>query len=214
MNTPTDDIRIWTVTDNPGTWGSYTMAGTYAASKLYKNVTIDETGAQVEEFKNIEGLVVLKKVQLTALADNGGGSGYTGWLSTYYIYDNLSNLRCVVQPRGVELLIANGWNMNALGGNILDEQCFRYEYDEHNRMIMKKVPGAGEVWMVYDARDRLVLFQDAKQRSTKWRYTQYDEKDRPMATGLIDDTHDRAYHANLARPALPIPTLAVIIMNS
>ncbi len=207
-NTPTDDIRIWTVTDNAGTWGSYTMVGAYAAGKLYKNVTVDENGAQVEEFRNLDGLVIMKKVQLTDASDNGGGRGYNGWLCTYYIYDNLSNLRCVVQPGGVELLIQNGWNINVLGGNILNEQCFRYEYDERNNISMKKVPGAGEVWMVYDARNRLVLSQDANLRSIKWLYTQYDEQNRPIATGLIDDTHDRAYHANLAKTSTAYPNLA------
>lgn len=118
----------------------------------------------------------MKKVQLTAAADDGTGSGYTGWLCTYYIYDDFNNLRCVAQPKGVELLLDNNWNMQALNNNILDEQCFRYEYDRRNRMTMKKVPGAGEVYMVYDKRDRLVFTQDANMRpQNKWLYTLYDE---------------------------------------
>jgi hypothetical protein len=124
------------------------------------------------EFKDQDGQVILKKVQLTAGKDDGGGSGHPDWLCTYYIYDDLNNLRCVVQPRGVELLIGNNWNINALTGKILDEQCFRYEYDARKRMVKKKVPGAGEVWMVYDRWDRLVLTQDANLRpQNKWIYT-------------------------------------------
>lgn len=42
-------------------------------------------------------------------------------------------------------------------------------------MIKKKVPDAGEVYMVYDARDRLVLTQDANLRNQgKWMYTVYE----------------------------------------
>jgi hypothetical protein len=33
--------------------------------------------------------------------------------------------------------------------------CFSYEYDGRKRTMIKRVPGAGETWMVYDARDRL-----------------------------------------------------------
>ena len=89
------------------------------------------------------------------------GAGYTNWLSTYYIYDDLNNLRCVIQPEGVKAIVSN-WSLTT---TLLDEQCFRYEYDERGRMVMKKVPGAGEVWMVYDTRDRLVLTSDAKLRA-------------------------------------------------
>ncbi len=37
-------------------------------SELYKNITVDEQGKQVIEFKDKEGQVILKKVQLTALS--------------------------------------------------------------------------------------------------------------------------------------------------
>ena len=38
---------------------------------------------------------------------------------------------------------------------------FRYVYDAQGRLIMKKVPGADEVNLVCDKRDRLVMTQDA-----------------------------------------------------
>ena len=131
--------------------------------------------------------MILKKVQLTAADDTGAGSGHPGWLCTYYIYDDLNNLRCVVQPKGVELISSNWALTNAI---ILAEQCFRYGYDERNRMVMKKVPGAGEVYMVYDARNRLVMSQDAKQRAgNKWLVTLYDDLNRPIQTGLLLNTY-------------------------
>jgi RHS repeat-associated protein len=53
-------------------------------------------------------------------------------------------------------------------------------------MTMKKVPGAGEVYMVYDARDRLVMIQDAKLRANSyWLVTKYDDLDRPAETGIL-----------------------------
>jgi hypothetical protein len=123
---------------------------------------------------------VLKKVQNTATADNGSGSAHSGWLCTYYIYDDYDNLRCVVQPRGTELLDGN-WDLS--NATILAEQCFRYEYDQRNRMIMKKVPGSAEVYMVYDVRDRLVMTQDGNMRpGGNWLTTVYDDLDRPVQT--------------------------------
>jgi RHS repeat-associated protein len=188
VNTAIDAVRIWTVTNSGtiGTFGTYASPGSYAAGLLYKNIMVDENGKQVIEFKDKDGKVILKKVQLTAAADNGTGSGHTGWLCTYYIYDDLDNLRCVVQPRGVEL-ISSAWALT--DPTILAEQCFRYEYDSRNRLIMKKVPGAGEVYMVYDNIDRLKMTQDANLRSQgKWLVTLYDILNRPVQTGLLLNT--------------------------
>ncbi|HEY8401162.1 MAG TPA: DUF6443 domain-containing protein, partial [Cytophagaceae bacterium] len=195
-NTEDDEVKIWKVTNGSlGSFGSYETTDEYLPATLYKNVTVDEHQKQVIEFKDKNGQVVLKKVQLTATADDGDGSNYTGWLCTYYIYDDFGRLRAVVQPEGVKLLAANSWDIDALSGDILNEQCFRYEYDEKGRMIMKKVPGAGEVWMVYDARDRLVMVQDANLRAQeKWLVTMYDNLNRPFKTGLWEDDEDLEYH--------------------
>jgi hypothetical protein len=155
LNTATDAVRIWTASETfaTGSFGSYSTSGIYAAGNLTKTVGVDEHGSQVIEFRDKEGKTILRKVQVTTAAgtaDDGSGRDYTGWLCTYYIYDDFSSLKCVIQPKGVELLLANNWNINALNGDILNEQCFRYEYDQRNRMILKKVPGASEVRMVYD----------------------------------------------------------------
>jgi RHS repeat-associated protein len=185
-NTAADAVRIFTVTDGAaGTFGTYATNGIYGASELTKTVSIDEHGKQVIEFKDREGKVVLKKVQLTAIDDNGSGIGYvSGWLCTQYIYDDFNNLRCVLQPLAVEKLVSNGWLFNP---DILNELCFRYEYDGRNHIIRKKMPGAGEVCMVYDQRDRLVLTQDASQKALgKWLYMQYDALNRPISSGLLN----------------------------
>lgn len=188
VNTSVDDVKIWNVTD--GVLGlpitsSYAVAGSYNQGELHKTVTIDEQGNQVIEFKDKRDQVILKKVQLTA-ADGGSGSGYSGWICTYYIYDNLGNLRCVIQPEGVQALSLNGWNLTT---TILSEQCFRYEYDGRNRMVVRKLPGSAEVLMVYDVRNRLVMTQDGNLRNASgggiWSYTLYDQLNRAIQTGLI-----------------------------
>ncbi|HEY0769800.1 MAG TPA: hypothetical protein VGD31_05655, partial [Sphingobacteriaceae bacterium] len=51
-------------------------------------------------------------------------------------------------------------------------------------MVIKQVPGADSVRMVYDQRDRLVFTQDGNQRvSNKWSFTKYDFLNRPIITG-------------------------------
>lgn len=218
FNTAADEVRIWNVSNVSNSFGTYsTPSGTdgiYPAGSLYKNVTVDEKGNQVIEFKDKGGLVILKKVQLTASADDGTGSSHVGWLCTYYIYDDVNNPRCVIQPKGVELLRPN-WDLTALDGTILSEQCFRYEYDKHNRMIMKKVPGAGEVQVVYDLRDRVVMTQDANMRTTdkmQWLVTKYDDQqNRPIATYLITDNsnyNNPAYHRTQAAGSTTYPNIS------
>lgn len=187
-NTDIDAVRMWGIVSggSVGSLGSYTSPAIYPAGRLYKTIFIDEQNNQKIEFKDKEGKIVLKKVQTGGSGDQGPGIGYSDdWLYTYYIYDDRNNLRCVIQPEGVKALDGN-W---LLTPQLLDEQCFRYEYDERNRMIVKKVPGAGEVRMVYDSRDRLVLTQDANLRvDNKWLFTKYDHLNRPIITGFHTNT--------------------------
>lgn len=213
-NTSTDDVKIWNVTDVTNGLGTYALASpisVYPAGALYKTATVDEQGKQVIEFKDKEGKVILKKVQLTSAPDDGNGRNYDGWLCTYYIYDDLNNLRCVIQPEGVKTLAvpANNWDLNYSSGVLLNEQCFRYEYDQRNRMIMKKVPGADVVYMIYDAKDRLVMTQDANLRNAqpyqKFLFIQYDDLNRPIRTGTISTTGDWIVHRDYAANSTNYP---------
>jgi RHS repeat-associated protein len=208
INTIADDVKKWNVYNNGiGVLGTYSTDGSYGAGTLYKNITTDENNNQVIEFKDLDGKVILKKVSLGA-SDNGNGADYNNWLSTYYIYDDLGNLRCVVQPEGVKALIQNSWVFNY---SILNEQSFRYEYDQRNRMIVKKVPGAGEVYMVYDNRDRLVMTQDANMRSLPtpaWLTTIYDNLNRPVQTGMLNGYYgDLAAHLSNAYYSNTYPSI-------
>lgn len=205
VNTGADTVRIWKVTNNAtlGNWGSYASSATYPAGQLFKTITVDENNKQVIEFKDKEGKVVLKKVQWTAAADDGSGSDHTGWYCTYYIYDDLNQLRCVLQPVGVQK-ISTSWALT--NPTMLAEQCFRYEYDERGRMIVKKVPGAGDVNMVYDARDRLVMTQDANQKAAgKWLVTKYDNLNRPVEAGLWTNATTAAAHRTAASSSTAYP---------
>jgi RHS repeat-associated protein len=155
-----------------------TKNGEYNTGTLIKTETIDERNLKVLEYKNTDGLVVLKKVQEI----NTPSSTHDGWLSTYYIYDDYKNLSCVIQPKGVKQLIENGWQMTE---NIFKEFCFIYLYDYKNRLKAKKMPGVVFSYMVYDPWDRLILSQDPNlQIQGRWIYTKYDIQNRVIYSGF------------------------------
>ncbi len=202
-NTPIDDIKIIGAVDNTtsGVLGSVIINGNYEAGSLIKKITTDEKKNQIIEFKDKEGNIILKKVQQSGAIDDGSGTGYSGWFCTFYIYDDFNRLRAVIQPEGVKKLTETGW---AITSNILEEQCFLYLYDLRGRMINKKVPGAGEVRMIYDAMDRLVMMQHANMRQStqKWLVTKYDYLNRPVETGLwINNGNSFQSHLTLGAAA-------------
>ncbi len=203
MNTAGDSVRLWTIAYAPGSIP--VSASVYAPNRLHKNVTTDEQGHRVVEYQDMQGKTLLKKVQLS----NSPGTAHIGWLCTYYVYDDLDNLRFVLQPRAIESLLAAGtWNPSSIP-SLVNELCFRYEYDGRKRLIIKKTPGKGEEWMVYDARDRIVMTQDSALRvSGKWMVTEYDSLNRPWRTGLLTDANNRSYHQNLAGTSISYPNTA------
>jgi len=192
VNTTADSVRIWSFTGNstiPASIGGQV----YVAGALYKNVTIGEDSVTSIEYKDKEGHVVLKKVQLS----DTPGSAHIGWLCTYYCYDDLGNLRFVIPPLATEIAMRAGWNVSS----VVDELCFQYQYDSRNRLTVKKIPGAGPVYQIYDVRDRLVFTQDSMQRARspqEWMTTFYDGQNRPVMTAIYkQNTTPAALQASL-----------------
>ncbi len=187
VNTGADAIRIWGVTHSGLTYANEDVStnipssnSTYATGELIKTVTKDEAGNVVVEYKDKEGQVIVKKVQSGSIPIDK--SGFDGFLTTLYIYDDFNRLRFVIPPKAVEA-IRPSWLLTT---TVINELCFRYEYDAQGRMIAKKVPGAGWVYMVYDNRDRLVFTQDANLRTNnRWMVTLYDQLNRPVTTGMM-----------------------------
>lgn len=202
VNTIADSVRIWTIGNTSGSIP--TSTSTFAAGTLHKTVTSDEAGHSIVEYKDIEGKIILKKTQLAT----SPGTAHVGWLCIYYIYDMMSNLRFVIQPQAVQL-INGSWNITT---SIANELCFRYEYDLRKRIVIKKIPGAGEQWTVYDTKNRVVMTQDSVLRGQhKWLFTRYDTLNRPDSSGLLTDPtnyNNLAYHQNLAVNSTNYPVVA------
>ncbi len=192
INNHPNEVAVFVIDNSPGS-KAYAI-NWYQTGQLHRTVTTDEHGKRVVEYKDKEGKVILKKVEITSFAATL--TSHVGWLCTYYVYDDLGNLRAVLQPKLVEKYAPLGFP-GVMTNTEADELCFRYEYDERNRMIVKKVPGAGEVHMVYDNKDRLIMTQDANMRAqNKWLVTTYDFLNRPVKTYMWVNADDRATHAD------------------
>ncbi|SEL69302.1 RHS repeat-associated core domain-containing protein [Chitinophaga rupis] len=186
VNSSADSVRIWDL-PNTGNLPTSVNGRVYGAGQLLKNVTKDERGLRTIEYTNKLGQVVLKKVELLT----GTTAAHVGWLCTYYVYDDIGNLRCIIPPKAVVNINTN-WTIDVATAG---ELCFFYRYDGFNRMIIKKIPGADSTEMVYDVRDRLAFSRDGAQRQRgQWVANFYDSLNRQSMIGL--------YAAMISRDAL------------
>ena len=187
----------------------------YTANKIFREVLTDENAKRTVTYTDLEGRTILKKVEI-ALNSSAAINQETGWLCTYYVYDDLNNFRFVIPPKAVEKLTANGWywgGYSVASSVIANELCFAYTYDSRNRISIKKVPGAEEVYMVYDSRDRLIMMQDGNLRTSgKWMLTRYDAQNRATETGVWNNngnsfaTHQ--FYAGITDPLQGYPSLS------
>jgi RHS repeat-associated protein len=186
-------IKIWTVdSDNKCTYSN-----TYLAGELYVNEVLDENIVpnqarnKTREYKDKEGKVILKEAYLGTTA-----------LQTYYVYDDFGLLRYVIPPKASKNLSGTF----KFDDKTAKELVYYYEYDARKRMIIKKLPGADPVFMVYDKRDRLVAVQDGNSRANKngnaadplWVFTKYDAFNRPVVTGTWKTTNTHQVMINTA----------------
>lgn len=198
----TDVVKMWDIDYSANAVPINT--GLYLDGKLFKTFIKDEKDKLVVNYTDMAGNLILKKVQEKEVGPDLDQNGHLGWNCTYYVYDDFNRLRYTITPKAVA-------DMNTAGGGlplatwvvtsaIKEGLCFYVEYDKKGRVIKKHSPDAGEIWLVYDNRNRLVFSQDEKQRNRpnespakpkQWSFMLYDELDRLVATGLTDDSRDR-----------------------
>jgi RHS repeat-associated protein len=193
FNKAEDDLKRWYIDFTPG--ATPQVIGTIPPGECLKIQGIDEKGIQFIRYIDRDGNMILRKEQLS---DNPSAA-YNGWICTYYVYDDISHLRYIIQPEAVRIMAdpnaGIGWQLNPV---LLNEQCFSYQYDKWGRLITKKVPGAGAENIVYDERGRIVFTQDANQfngvyanGSRQWSFRLYDGLDRMVAEGVVNNDKTR-----------------------
>lgn len=210
-NRNAENVHLWTLDYSLSAIPITSVNQKYAEGTLLKQISVDEKQNQVVTYKDISGNIVLRKTQEAPIPSLS--QDHQGWVCTYYVYDDFGLLRYVITPKAVKYLDEQGWNLTQ---GIVDELCFRYDYDEKGRVILKKQPGAGEQVVVYDKKDRPILTQDANQKAKgQWAFTLYDELSRSVATGLFDNIADRIVMQNYVNSHLNngVVSLSVFVGN-
>lgn len=145
----------------------------YDAGTLHKAVSTDEDGKSVTEYKDKDGRIVMQR------------SGTN--VDTYYAYNDLGQLVYVLPPLAADGLPIRTSGAYTLIWSVIKDYAYIYKYDERGNCIDKKLPGCGNVYMLYDKANRLVASQDANQRVKKqWNLIKYDRLGRVLYTGLIN----------------------------
>ncbi len=181
-NTLADSVRLWSIAitsedDIPATTAIY-QAGSLAVQE-----TIDEKGIKTISYTDEVGRTILTKQQVAALP----ATGHAGWLCTYYVYDEMNNLRTLIPPKATDALNTTTVNWN-LAGNpaIKTGLCYSYYYDARGRVTAKQIPGKGKNFIAYDLLDRVVMVQDENLKLTnRWSFVKYDGQSRPLKSGVI-----------------------------
>ena len=168
-NTSSGELSCWHFIVN-GQRGSHSLVrvGSYSANQLQVTKVVDEDGNSTLSFKDSDGRDILTRRVIDG-----------EYADTYYVYDNYGNLCYVLSPEG-----SAAWNRNE---KVLatDELGYQYRYDERNRCIAKKLPGASWIHYIYDTNDHLIFVQDGNLREQgKWSMTLYDALGREAISAI------------------------------
>ncbi|MGJ1447708.1 DUF6443 domain-containing protein [Sphingobacterium spiritivorum] len=175
----TNDVKLWQLNASEnGATATY-----YQPGRLYKTTIKDENWSSgrsgtVEEYKDFDGRVVLKRVWETESKK----------LETHYVYDDFGDLRYVIPPA----VTVNTFSEDAADPSY-DAYIYGYKYDGRRRLTEKKIPGKGKEELVYNNNDQIVLSRDANRRAAgEWLFSKYDAFGRVIMTGIYTSTESAA----------------------
>ncbi len=169
-NTENNEVYLFSVSES----NQLVKEGCYPKQSLFKNTYKDENNSTTIEYKDYKDRLVSKVVNSDVEP-----------LITQYVYDKYNNLRFVLPPEAFSK-VPPGSTSQAYENTIdwIKQLCYYYKYDVYGRIAIKKLPGADEVYMVYNRRDEVVLTQDGELRTNNdWLYIKYDRFNRPIISG-------------------------------
>ena len=155
------------------TEGRLVMNGYYDEGRLrYEEITDENEDFIIYRFYDTEKHLILD-------------TKYNGedYYDTYYVYNTIGQLTYVIPPKAAsELFLADDGVCDTA---VVRKLCYHYAYDQYNRLVEKRLPGAEPEYFVYDALDNIVLSQDGNlRRENKWRVQKLDHKYRKSVEGI------------------------------
>ena len=163
----TDNLQRFTVA-YPQSSVPVLQTTSYALNEVTVSISIDEDLNESKTFTTADG-------DMVAMEKNG--------VRTYYVYDFYHRQRYVLTPKALEEFASLGWVMDL---QVIDNLCFRYEYDQRGNQVLIKKPGIGATEFRYNQQDQVVLSQDAAQQAQgKWVFHKYDIRGRLIQQGLF-----------------------------
>jgi RHS repeat-associated protein len=154
----------------------------YAANSLCVTQMTNEDNKVSYEFKDKLGRVVLQRQMNYSAVPH----------DTYYVYDDWGNLRYVLPPLAADS--AKLKTTSSVSDSYIARYAYIYKYDNRNRCIEKKLPGADPVYYIYDKADRVIFSQDGNQReqrgTKKWTFTLPDALGRMVLQGTCTNPPD------------------------
>lgn len=182
MNNAGEHVRIWrignSISDVP------VSVAEYNPGTLMVQTSTNAENIMSHQYTDQAGRVIMTSQQ-------GTTPDYKDELRTYYVYDDMGNLRYVLPP-----LVLKGWWTNATWDfasstetrKALKNLSYKYYYDEKGRVSVMESAGIDAAsYFVYDNRDRLVMVQDAtlsNRNQGEWVLYFYNGLDRIVMTAL------------------------------
>ncbi|MBO5612560.1 MAG: hypothetical protein J5918_08195, partial [Prevotella sp.] len=149
--------------------------GYYDACTLEVEETTDEDGKSLKVYKDFLGHVVLER-------RNGNND-------TYFVYNNLGQLRYVLSPeyQYAHHKEQDEYNQSSGNSDYKKKYAYEYRYDERGRVVKKILPGSEYIQYWYDKADRLTYMRDANLREKGlYRFMFYDRLGRLAVQGVCE----------------------------
>lgn len=165
------DVQVWNLKcmGSDISTLSIKVVGLYEEGSLQGTRDTDEDGNKSVTFTDRQGNVILKRLDKS--------------VNTYYIYDEFGNLLAICPPALSAEISGTGY----LPDESVRQYAYLYQYDEKDRLVAKKLPGADFLSMEYDENDHLISTQDGEQRK------------RGEKTIMLHDVHGRECVCGIAK---------------